>query len=80
MADIESNSAPVAPAPVVAQKPVVAPAETIPLEEYLTELSQRDTRHELVNGFYSEERRTQKFHGTRAEYEARYAAFQNAPA
>ena len=78
MSDDDSLPIPLAPAASVAAP--VAVERPVPLEEFLSALSRRDNRHELVNGFYSDERRARRFHDLIVNYDARYVAFQNAPA
>lgn len=61
-----------APEPVSADQ-----AET--LEEFCAAVSLADKRVELVAGFYADERRSGRFHDTRAAWESRFAAFQRRP-
>lgn len=55
----------------------VVPTE--PLAEFCRQLSASDRRLELISGFYADEQSQGRAHATRADWEARFAAFQRRP-
>jgi hypothetical protein len=65
-------------------KPATAPAAPQPheitLEQFATELSLRDKRVGLVNGFVFTERKARNFKALPAAFQARYDAFVVKPA
>lgn len=70
-------TAPTATAPTQPAAPV--PHE-ITLEQFGIELSSRDNRVALVNGFMYVEKVARHFKDTESAYQARFTAFINAPA
>lgn len=77
---IEPTSTKVVPSqPTPLQAPLPAGTPEITLEQFGVELSQRDQRVELLNGFIFMERKAGHFKDAESNYQDRYTAFLNKP-
>lgn len=76
MANDTSTDTPTA----AAAAPATPEEHAVTLEQFAIELSQRDKRVGLVNGFVFIEKQARRFKDLPSAYQARYDAFINAPA